>query len=275
MLRPTSISCRGILLLFLLVYGANLGAPLTGAESTGSASWITNGCAVFKSISQSATNPAAPGSLAKVFSHYRPDSLQNLIWTNFVARTNGRTTEIWSRRQHPQAWPSEAPQCAWNTNSLVWGMKGMTALSPCWEQEGSSGQIPITALTRRHGFTRGHGMGPEGFRTNFTGKRIWFLTTDNQLIQVRVLREVVRIWESGRQQSYTIVLFSEDLPASIEPIKVTTFDTFLSKYKRWPGAPTPLFQTEQWGHVSAGIPGFNVNTSKGGGLGFARHAATA
>jgi hypothetical protein len=49
--------------------------------------------------------------------------------------------------------------------------KSMAALSPGWEGEVNSGQVPVTALTRRHGYTRGHSMGPDGFRTLFAGRK--------------------------------------------------------------------------------------------------------
>src|SRR2546427_296665 len=101
-------------------------------------------------------------AIIPVFEHFLPDSLNHAVWTNFIAHTNGRTTALWSARSHPLGWPSNAPIAAvWSTKSLVWGMKGMTALSPCWQNEGNSGQVPITALTRRHGYTRGHGMGAD------------------------------------------------------------------------------------------------------------------
>ena len=57
----------------------------------------------------------------------------------------------------------------------MWGMTGLTALSPCWSGEGSPGQVPITALTRRHGYARGHDMGPQGFSKAHAGQKVWFL----------------------------------------------------------------------------------------------------
>jgi hypothetical protein len=77
---------------------------------------------------------------------------------------------------------------AWDTNGIMWGYSGMTALSPCWEAEGNSGQTPITALTRRHGYSRGHSMTDyDGFTTNFTGRKVWFVTAGHTLVERRVL----------------------------------------------------------------------------------------
>ena len=88
------------------------------------------------------------------FERFTPDSLQHLVWTNFLAHTNGRDMVIWSQRSHAAGWPTNPPIAKWNTNSLIWGMKGVTAISPCWMGEGAAGQVPLTALTRRHAYTR-------------------------------------------------------------------------------------------------------------------------
>src|SRR5690242_1531679 len=167
--------------------------------STNSNAFITFPPAVYAVVSVRATNlPAQPpsgGSAApvtiRVFDHFLPESLDNLVWTNFIAHTNGRDMNIWSARSHPLGWPSKPPLVRWNTNSLIWGLKGFTAISPCWEVESAPGQVPVTALTRRHGYTRGHGMGADGFNTNFAGKKIWFLTANNSIVEVTVVRDAV------------------------------------------------------------------------------------
>jgi hypothetical protein len=200
-----------------------------------------------------------------VFVRYFPDSLNNLIWTNFIAHTNGRSFFLWSARQHPPDWPAHPPPATWNTNGLMWGMKGLTALSPCWENEGAPGQVPITALTRRHGYTRGHGMGPDGFRTYLTGKKVWFVTTHNAIVEVKVQREVVRATKSGLD--YSILLFDRDLPPTIEPIRVSSWTNFASRYFVGTGTPAPMFLTEQTGQINPMIPGQFVPVLKGGDSG--------
>ena len=202
-----------------------------------------------------------------VFERYSPGSLNNLVWTNFLAHTNARELRIWSIRSHPAGWPTnKAPIVTWNTNSLMWGMKGLTALSPCWEEEGSSGQVPVTALTRRHGYTRGHGMGAPGFSTNHTGNKVWFVTTNNTVVQTKVISAVVRT-PGDSKRDYTLLLFAEDLPLSIEPIRVVALTNVLAKYPNCGNAPRPFFRTEQLGNVSADVPGFYVDTWKGGDSG--------
>jgi len=247
------------------------GALSADQNTTTNSSWtlVTNGAVVYK---VEVYNPAN-GEKTKLqavrqqnfdFDHFLPESLNNFIWTNVIARTNGRTTTLWSVRTHPPGWPAKAPIVQWDTNGLIWGMRGMTAISPCWEDEGGNGQVPITALTRRHGYTRGHGMGSDGFQKDRKGKRIWFVTRNNSVIQVTVKGMVVRVHAGV---DYTIFLFNKDLPDSIEPMRVANSEEFNKKAPpRYP-APRPIFETEQTGHVSIGLPGFTLNTWKGGDSG--------
>lgn len=198
------------------------------------------------------------------FVHFVPGSLNNAVWTNVMARTNGRAMAIWSKRQHPLTWPLSAPVVEWNHNSLIWGMKGVTALSPCWEKEGASGQVPITLLTPRHGYTRGHGMGPEGFRTAFNGDKVWFVTQQNEVLEVRVTGAIVHY---GGGRDYTLLMFNKDLPPSIDPLRVMS-QADVNAYYPWPPNAAPvLLRTEQEGNVSADIPGFSFPTMKGGDSG--------
>lgn len=248
--------------------------------------WYTNGPAVFFNVRLAITNhnnnpvfaelhrlgyPTPPLTTLEyytnsTFHHFLPESLNNVCWTNFMAHTNSRTTQIWSARTHLPGWPAKPPILRWNTNCLMWGMKGLTALSPCWQAEGLPGQMPITALTRRHGYTRGHGVGADGFQDLWAGAKVWFLTLDNQVVERTIVRDVVRtIAGSGRD--YTLVLFNEDLPDSITPIRVVAARTLPVKYPTPLDAPWPMFLTEQTGNVSAEFPGFSVPTMKGGDSG--------
>jgi hypothetical protein len=206
-----------------------------------------------------------------VFDSFIPGSLNYTIWTNFLALTNGRTLHLWTERTHPEGWPTNKPLVRWNTNNVMWGMQGLTALSPCWQGEGSPGQVPFSALTRRHAYTRGHGMGPEGFQTLIARHKVWFLTRDNVLVEAIIKRHVTRasLDANGGRRDYTVVLFDRDLPESIEPLRVVMQAEIQSKYPfpGLPGCPQPIFQTEQGGYVSTGIAPLVVNTWKPGDSG--------
>lgn len=206
-----------------------------------------------------------------VFKNFQPDSLAHLVWTNFLAHTNGRDLSIWATRIHPANWPTNPPTVKWNTNSLLWGLRGLTALSPSWAGQGAVGQVPLTALTRRHVYTRGHGMGPDGFRVDTGDRKAWFLTADNSLVEVRIKRAVTRATPGTDQthRDYTILLLDRDLPETIEPMAVASLNTVQKFYLKanQGGAPFPVFQTEQTGNVSSSIPPLTVNTWKGGDSG--------
>jgi len=115
-------------------------------------------------------------------------------------------------------------------------------------------------------------MGADGFRTNLRGKKVWFLTAEDRLEQVEIVREVVRTPKQGIQQDYTLVLFNRDLPDGIDPLRVAAeVDTYKRIAVRiipfGTAVPRPVFMTEQGGHVSASVPGFTVPTGKGGDSG--------
>jgi hypothetical protein len=218
-----------------------------------------------------AANITAIKASSNVFDHFLPESLNNLVWTNFIAQSSGKQMLVWSVRSHPPGWPAQPAVVEWNPKSLMAGMRGMTAISPCWEQEGNPGPAPITALTRRHGYTRGHDMGGDRFGTVFAGKKVWFLTAQNKIVQTTVAREVVRTRGLSRRD-YTILLFSSDLPDTIQPMRVIpeneVFGVGHSKYVQAAGGtPSPIFKLEQLGYVSADALGFTTDTYKPGDSG--------
>ena len=260
-------------------FGIHAAAQEAGVQdksrSTQEVAWqSTNGPAVFNNHRIYFTN-WYPGTLRSniftgtntEFDHYIPTSLNHLIWTNFLAHTNGRSTLIWNTRSHPPDWPRHGPQATWNTNCLMWGMRGLTALSPCWQGEGAHGQVPVTALTRRHGYTRGHEMGPDGFSKARAGYKVWFVSATNTLVQATIVREVVRTRRPESQRDYTLFLFDKDLPISIEPLRVVLNAAVNSKYRIFEIAPSPFFLTEQSGNVSAQVKGWMVDIWKGGDSG--------
>jgi len=232
---------------------------LNGTSDANFIGWLTNGPAVFR-VTQ------VPGSQQRsnTFEFFLPGYLPAVVWTNLIAQTNGRDSVIWSVRTHPTNWPKSPPLVRWNTNCVLWGMKGLTALSPCWEDEGAPGQAPITLLTRRHGYTRGHSMGADGISSARTGKKVWFLTTNNVIVEAVVQRVLVRISE-GRD--YTILLFKRDLPDSIHPLRVESGTNLLWRYHPCLSAPLPVIKPEQSGQISLGLPGFIVNAWKPGDSG--------
>jgi hypothetical protein len=113
-------------------------------------------------------------------------------------------------------------------------------------------------------------MGSDRFGTDLAGKKVWFLTTNNSIVETRIRRLVVRTRETSRRD-YTLFLFDSDLPPSIEPMRVVAASEVFAvphcKYCYMAGTPSLLFKTEQGGNVSADVPGFTVDTMKGGDSG--------
>lgn len=201
----------------------------------------------------------------RIFDHFLPESLSQQVWTHFLARTNGRVMRMWAERSHPVFWPANPPSVRWQTNCVIYGMKGFTALSPCWELEGSPGQAPVTLLTRRHGYARGHGMGAEGLKNTFRGRRVWFLTAADEVVEARVGSAVTRA--SADCGDYTILMFQEDLPPSIQPLRVVDRAELDPRYPRLHQAPYLVLMPEQEGNVDTGLPGFSYPSMKGGDSG--------
>jgi len=190
------------------------------------------------------------------FAGFVPGSLAHVVWTGFL--TNGRSLRMWESWQLPPEWPNKAPVLRWNTNNIMWGRKGLTAISQVAEGMGSFGQGEITALTRRHGYLRGHGMGPSGLDPTRVGRRVWFCARDNQLVERRAKLLYIQTPEQGGTNDYSIVLFDADLPAGIEPMRVVDAAKLRRKYFGDDFSHRPVFMALQDGLISTGIPGWTT-----------------
>jgi subtilisin-like proprotein convertase family protein len=192
-------------------------------------------------------------------------------WNSFTARTNGRVMEMWAERSHPAGWPNTPPVLTWNTNSLIYGLDGFTAMSPCNADEGAPGQIPGTLITRRHMLMRGHSMGENGLSDRLAGSKIWFCTASNKVIEMRVAAGFIRLGLfGGKNYDYGVFVFSADAPDSLTPISVISEADFSTFYYRTREIPYLLLGAEQYGHVATGgdpIEPFVFPLYKGGDSG--------
>ncbi len=144
------------------------------------------------------------------------------IWQAFNASiTPSSSDQVWLTRT-----PGNPPTVQWNPNSLLYGRTGFTGISPVgYLEPNAPTQITVTALTRRHGYCRGHGMGsPDGFRTTWNGTTIWFVDKDGNPFPATVAGAYVR--NPGNNPhictdpwcDWTVLVFADDLPANITPI---------------------------------------------------------
>jgi hypothetical protein len=202
--------------------------------------------------------------------------LARAVWTNFVASTNARTTSIWLATPRldifpgdsSNNWPLTKAYYATNTdtvmtrrtNSLIYGFVGSTAISQ-FNTSTLSGQTPFTLITRRHAYARGHDMGLVGgggnVETNFAGLRVFFVSSSNTVHAATITKRIGRIGmqADGVGHDYCIVIFSSDLPLSIDVMPVMTMTSWSTRYiNRLGGYPDLSWETEQWGNCFVNKP---------------------
>jgi len=199
--------------------------------------------------------------ISNTFAGFVPGSLAEAVWAD--SRTNGRSPRMWEYWQLPAGWPTNPPVLRWDTNNLLWGRQGMTAISQVCQGMGAFGQGAITALTPRHGYVRGHGMGTSGVHPERAGQRVWFCTRDNQVIERKVQLLVVRFLDASHPGDYSIMLFDADLPPAIEPMRVVDPVQVRRKYLFLPMEHKPVFMALQGGIVTAGVGGWDIGVSGG------------
>ena len=195
--------------------------------------------------------------ITNTFVGFVPGSLASVVWAGF--HTNGRTTRIWEYWSLPPGWPKTPPLLRWDTNNLMWGRKGMTAISQVCEGIGAFGQGAPTALTRRHAYVRGHAVGPSGLDPTRVGRRVWFCTRDNKVIERKIKLLLIRGPDVPGHGDYSIILFDADLPPGIEPLRVADAEKVRRKYFFGDHDHKPVFMPLQGGFVSASfVPGWTV-----------------
>jgi len=177
------------------------------------------------------------------------------IYTNHLAHTNNKTINLWTAYGSP-------PTLAWDTNSLLYGKTGYTAISLSNSFKGTQGRI--TALTKRHGYSAGHHFQQPPYDDfgGHTNEKVWFLTADNQVEEANVAMAYVHR-TSSPYYDYALFIFSNDLPANITPMAVMTEPSYvdLSGVTVFLGAVR--FRTGQNGYMSANMLPFLLNdTSK-------------
>jgi hypothetical protein len=169
------------------------------------------------------------------------------VANHWATYTNSKTCSLWSSR------PTTDPPTglAWDTTCLLYGKTGFTAISQC-SQFAPRGQMPVTLLTPRHGYTRGHGAGtPDNepfhdLNSHFNGSNVYFCTASGTLVTATVTNAYTRCWGSDGLD-YTILIFNAGLPPTIQPMEVTYSP---------PTYYSVVFNTAQSGYMTANHPPF-------------------
>jgi hypothetical protein len=193
------------------------------------------------------------------FSNYAPGSLGYALATNITARTNaGRDGVLWDSIS-VGGW-------SWHTNSLIYGATGYTALSQMNTVVGDGFPWKFTAITRRHAYTAGHVFGAP----TTLGKRVYFVGSDGSTVSMTVTNARSRFAYTPVSDDYCIVLFDQDLPATVTPVRVCASTNFQYKFpfnqaianQRF----TPSLETCQHGRVgSQQMPIFDSHVMHVGG----------
>jgi hypothetical protein len=178
-------------------------------------------------------------------------NLSYAIWTNCMARGMAHKSPV----RFLSGGGSGPANMLYNTNSLIYGWKGATAIMTF--HEGLGGQHPITMVTRRHGYCAGHqtipanGVGKSTYgQTNAynfystqggeTNIGVWFIGTNNTHYRMVIYDAVSSshsIWQPITLNHFYpnrlttnvcpydgdvgIYMFTEDVPPAVEVMRVS------------------------------------------------------
>ena len=142
--------------------------------------------------------------------------LGDALWTSFIAATNARNSE---NVFNTGVGSVELTNATWNTNCPLYGQTGFTgfSLEGNWNfvWTNNAYMVPVTALTPRHVYWRGHSTGGTNGQFFPAPQRdfyLHFLTADNRMIYAYVIAVKKGL------QDYNVAILSNDLPADIQPV---------------------------------------------------------
>jgi hypothetical protein len=139
------------------------------------------------------------------------------VWATHLASSAGKGINLWSTYTLPTSWPAGTPTLAWNSTSLLYGKTGFTGVSQCNTFQGNPGQVAVTAISKRHGYMRGHEIGALDGQVDSSwaaGQVVWFCPADNSApIGMTVAAVFLRT-----SLDYCLLVFANDLPPGITPV---------------------------------------------------------
>ena len=172
------------------------------------------------------------------WSNYVAGSLASVCLSNLFTLTNARPSDLIYTNAGASGW-------AWNTNCFLFGVTGFSGLSQVSASGGTLGKF--TAITRRHAYTAGH---------TANGGRVYFVGRDGSTNAADTLARVILgpVVTNGVYQDYCLVIFSNDLPATVEPVKLayeSVVNAKLPVVQPSSSAPVPYIETCQHGYVGS------------------------
>lgn len=163
----------------------------------------------------------------------------------FLSRTN-RSTALWTRREHINIWPTNRTMQIWNTNSLLYGLEGYSALSQCHVGEFLCGHPSFTLITPRHAYGAGHMFALRGYGEYHTG--IFFCGT-NGAVQMGITTNAI-CYADAQTRDYILVQFDHDI-TNAQPVTVMTSSDFLKYVMPHTMGKWVWLLPNKWGNVAA------------------------
>jgi hypothetical protein len=167
----------------------------------------------------------------------KPPTLQAALWASFSSATNARpgTTQFANM---------STLNPTFDTNSVTFGLTGYNACAaeanpaPGFVWTNQTWYIPVTALTRRHVYYRGHSTGGTNGQFMPTGiaSPLHFIRTDGSIYLAYVAGVKKGL------QDYNVAILSNDLPADIQPMMMADPNALAEKLAKNPVGFWPNFK---------------------------------
>ena len=202
-------------------------------------------------------------------------SLSNVMWTNYIRLTTTRQNTTWSNYYFPPDWsradggwvarplPTNNPVFVWNTNSIVYGQTGWTAIGQCNTmqdtiQNGALLLSPWIAKGAHHISWASNGVVtvtiPSG--GTYAGQREYFWDATNG-VAVATIAAVISRYDEFNGDDYSLMIFSSAVPSSIPPMRVAERKTLTKKLGYDPlgynnaGSPACVFLENQFNQITS------------------------
>lgn len=197
----------------------------------GRLSYLENGRAKAATVAVSCGTNTFSGSFLS-FSNYTGSTLGAACVSNLWTLTNSRPSDRLYLSSSSVGW-------VWNTNCLLYGVTGFSGLSQVSALGGTLGKF--TLITPRHAYTAGH--------TANSG-RVYFVGRDGATNAADTLARFINTTNGD----YCLVIFSNALPVTVEPVRCAYQSTVEVKHPPVPavsGAPVVYLETCQHGYVGS------------------------
>lgn len=194
-----------------------------------------------------------PTGATNYFAEFTVGTLNHALWTNYTANTNGKVSSLWT---------SQTPGAgAWRSGNLLSMGTNYTALSFAWQGQEAAGKPPLSAISPRLVYSRGHSMGTAGTNSGNAGKLVYFATAAGTQITNAILEQIT---SNSGGEDWTLFVLSSNLSASITPLAVVDSSAYAAKRPQNSFAPYPvLFSRANTSSAYSGVAPFTSSYTSG------------